>query len=126
MQKGPALEQGLWEGYFQWPRQESNLNLELRKLLYYPLYYEAWLRSRESGVRSREPTQDAIFPHLINPGALVANIFTAMASNITPKNFLTAIKPAGPSNFAMTVNDFNTAYTMIKLTRIAISSAVSP
>ena len=24
-----------------WPRQESNLNLELRKLLYYPLYYEA-------------------------------------------------------------------------------------
>ena len=26
---------------FLWPRQESNLNLELRKLLYYPLYYEA-------------------------------------------------------------------------------------
>ena len=25
----------------RWPRQESNLNLELRKLLYYPLYYEA-------------------------------------------------------------------------------------
>ena len=25
----------------EWPRQESNLNLELRKLLYYPLYYEA-------------------------------------------------------------------------------------
>ncbi len=25
----------------QWPRQESNLDLELRKLLYYPLYYEA-------------------------------------------------------------------------------------
>lgn len=24
-----------------WPRQESNLDLELRKLLYYPLYYEA-------------------------------------------------------------------------------------
>jgi hypothetical protein len=24
-----------------WPRQESNLYLELRKLLYYPLYYEA-------------------------------------------------------------------------------------
>ena len=24
-----------------WPRQESNLGLELRKLLYYPLYYEA-------------------------------------------------------------------------------------
>ena len=26
---------------FKWPRQESNLDLELRKLLYYPLYYEA-------------------------------------------------------------------------------------
>ena len=25
----------------QWLRQESNLDLELRKLLYYPLYYEA-------------------------------------------------------------------------------------
>lgn len=25
----------------KWPRQESNLDLELRKLLYYPLYYEA-------------------------------------------------------------------------------------
>ena len=25
----------------KWPRQESNLNLELRKLLYYPLYYVA-------------------------------------------------------------------------------------
>ena len=24
-----------------WPHQESNLDLELRKLLYYPLYYEA-------------------------------------------------------------------------------------
>ncbi len=24
-----------------WPRQESNLGLELRKLLYYPLYDEA-------------------------------------------------------------------------------------
>ena len=24
-----------------WPCQESNLNLELRKLLYYPLYYKA-------------------------------------------------------------------------------------
>ena len=28
-----------------WPRQESNLDLELRKLLYYPLYYEAFLLS---------------------------------------------------------------------------------
>jgi hypothetical protein len=28
-------------GFKMWPRQESNLDLELRKLLYYPLYYEA-------------------------------------------------------------------------------------
>lgn len=27
---------------YMWPRQESNLYLELRKLLYYPLYYGAW------------------------------------------------------------------------------------
>ncbi len=27
--------------FYKWLRQESNLNLELRKLLYYPLYYEA-------------------------------------------------------------------------------------
>ena len=26
---------------FLWPCQESNLDLELRKLLYYPLYYKA-------------------------------------------------------------------------------------
>ncbi len=29
---------------FLWPRQESNLDLELRKLLYYPLYYKALIR----------------------------------------------------------------------------------
>lgn len=28
---------------FLWPRQESNLDLGLRKPLYYPLYYEALL-----------------------------------------------------------------------------------
>jgi hypothetical protein len=46
--------------------------------------------------------------YFINPAALVANIFTAMASNITPKNFLTAINPAGPSKRAMAPSDFNT------------------
>ena len=44
---GRAL-QGFWvilshfEKTAKWPRQESNLDLELRKLLYYPLYYEAF------------------------------------------------------------------------------------
>lgn len=38
---------GLLGSYYEkWPRQESNLNLELRKLLYYPLYDEAsWFES---------------------------------------------------------------------------------
>src|SRR5665213_3827319 len=57
----------------KWPRQESNLDLELRKLLYYPLYDEAYL---------------------ISPGTLLVKIFTAMASNITPKNLrITSIPP---------------------------------
>lgn len=29
------------QGFSGWLRQESNLDLELRKLSYYPLYYEA-------------------------------------------------------------------------------------
>ncbi len=33
-----------FNSYQMWPRQESNLYLELRKLLYYPLYYEAFYR----------------------------------------------------------------------------------
>lgn len=61
------------------------------------------------------------FFYLINPPALPANIFTAMASNITPKNFRTASKPAGPSNFSMYCNDFNTTNTTIRLKSIAIS-----
>ena len=34
--------------------------------------------------------------YLIKPCAFVANIFTAMASNITPKNFLMIANPFGP------------------------------
>ena len=33
---------------FLWLRQESNLDLELRKLSYYPLYYEAIFSFRKS------------------------------------------------------------------------------
>lgn len=39
--------------------------------------------------------------HFIKPPTLVANIFTAMASKITPKNFLTANNPACPKSFAI-------------------------
>ena len=43
-----------------WPRQESNLDLELRKLLYYPLYYEALIF--ESGKDKQfEKTTDYCF-----------------------------------------------------------------
>lgn len=31
----------VYNAFRWWPHQESNLDLELRKLLYYPLYYEA-------------------------------------------------------------------------------------
>ena len=72
---------------WKWPRQESNLDLELRKLLYYPLYDEAYL---------------------INPGTLLLKIFTAMASNITPKNLRMATIPPGPRIRSIKFNDFKT------------------
>ena len=31
---------------WRWPRRESNLDLELRRLLYYPLYYEAMKKEK--------------------------------------------------------------------------------
>ena len=46
--------------------------------------------------------------YFINPCALVANIFTAIAIKITPKNFLTAMRPAGPKMRSKNLNDFNT------------------
>jgi site-specific DNA recombinase len=39
--KGPELLKSFSKIPVWWPRQESNLYLELRRLLYYPLYYEA-------------------------------------------------------------------------------------
>ncbi len=36
-----AVEKETIKKVGKWPRQESNLDLELRKLLYYPLYDEA-------------------------------------------------------------------------------------
>ena len=63
--------------------------------------------------------------YFINPCAFVANIFTAMAIKITPKNFLTAMSPAGPKIRSINLNDFNTIYTMIRLNRMAIRIVVS-
>ncbi len=39
-----------------WPRQESNLDLELRKLLYYPLYYEANIAANSYVVQVSDTT----------------------------------------------------------------------
>ena len=53
--------------------------------------------------------------------ALKAKIFTAMASNITPKNFRMAINPAGPRALSIIRNDFNTMKIKTRLVRIAKS-----
>ena len=46
--------------------------------------------------------------YLINPLALVANTFTAMASKITPKNFRTASNPAFPRALSIRFSDLST------------------
>jgi hypothetical protein len=46
--------------------------------------------------------------HFPKAPILLLKILTAIASNITPKNFLTASKPAGPSKRSITRNDFKT------------------
>ena len=60
------------------------------------------------------------FHYLINPPAFPANIFTAMASNITPKNFRTASKPAGPNNFSIHFKDLRTKNTRMRFKRMAM------
>lgn len=46
--------------------------------------------------------------YFINPLALVANILTAIANKITPKNFLVIIIPFGPNTFSIHFSDFKT------------------
>ena len=55
---------------YQWPRQESNLDLELRKLIYYPLYYEALhtgsYANRDANINARivfSADLSIFFPH---------------------------------------------------------------
>lgn len=61
-------------------------------------------------VLRRQETGSAIesTAYFISPCALVAKIFTAMASKTTPKNFRTAINPAGPKIRSIKRSDFNT------------------
>ena len=68
--------------------------------------FKLWKEDNPLGALGLEPC--ILIYYLIKPCAFVAKILTAMASNITPKNFLTAIRPAGPRSLAMTFNDFNT------------------
>ncbi|GAA4727414.1 recombinase family protein [Flavisolibacter ginsenosidimutans] len=56
--------------------------------------------------------------YFISPCALNAKIFTAMASNITPKNFRTAINPAGPKALSIRPIDFNTIKIKTRLARM--------
>ena len=48
------------------------------------------------------------------------NILTAMASKITPKNFLMPSKPAGPKILAIRPNESKTIYTIPRLTKIEV------
>ena len=86
-----------------WPRQESNLDLELRKLLYYPLYYEAVTIK---------------FFYVPKAAILLPNILTAIAINITPKNFLITINPLGPKTLSTHLRDFKTIKIITQLIKI--------
>jgi len=55
-----------------------------------------------------------------NACILVPNIFTAIASNITPKNFLITTIPFGPSIFSIHFSDFNTKKITMQLMSMPI------
>ena len=59
------------------------------------------------------------------PCMLVPNIFTAMASNITPKNFLITIIPLGPSILSIQLSDFSTKKITIQFINIPIKILAS-
>jgi len=84
------------------------------------------MKVRVVGSSETSNKKQATSNYLINPGALVAKIFTAMASNITPKNLRTAIKPVGPNYLAIAPKDFKTINTITRLTRMAERSVISP
>ena len=131
-----------------WPRQESNLDLELRRLLYYPLYYEAIKKNqqllyypRPNGVQPGGPVRklsagqalyyEAIFTlqtlriYFPKFTILVPNIFTAIASKITPKNFLTTSKPFGPSARSIHFKEPSTKNIIKQFTKIPIKIFIS-
>lgn len=105
---------------YLWPRQESNLDPELRKLIYYPLYYEAGFIISNFECRMTNKNQRhhssfviryssfVIIYHLPNFTILLPKILTAIANNITPKNFLITAIPLGPTTFSIHFNDLST------------------
>lgn len=54
---------------FLWPRQESNLDLGLRKPLYYPLYYEAGKIQWANIYNCRCKTKTLLCQFLLNKAA---------------------------------------------------------
>ena len=105
----------------KWSRQESNLNPGLRRPLYYPLYYETVRRRLQRYDFTADSANPGLNGHRISPPTFVANIFTAIASSTTPKNFRTASNPAGPSSRAIAFNDRSTTKTISRLIRIPAS-----
>ena len=62
---------------------------------------------------------NALLTGLVKRGVLQL-FFTAIASNITPKNFLTTITPLGPKAFSIHFNERNTTKTTIQFINIPI------
>ncbi len=83
------------------------LSIVLQGLLNVQMKIYADVQMKKTDLHIRTFTYLHIY--LINPCAFVANIFTAMAIKITPKNFLTAMRPAGPKMLSINLNDLSTA-----------------
>ena len=56
--------------------------------------------------------------YILNCAILLPNILTAMAINITPKNFLITINPLGPKTLSTHFKDFNTIKIIAQLINI--------
>ena len=82
------------------------LSIVLRGQFIYELRFGIYdlktLQNRKSQILNRK------WVHFPNFTILLPKIFTAMANNITPKNFLITDIPFGPKTFSIHFRDFNT------------------
>ena len=95
------------------------------------LYYEAFLFTISDfrfaitlSVVSGRPSVVYLI-YLPIAAMLLPNILTAMAINITPKNFLTTINPLGPNARSIQFNDFKTIKMTTQLISIPIKILTS-